>query len=108
MPSPPCQSLLPKTRYSRSIKRSARRGRFSVIVRRCSQGNLPARIPHRAGTSAVMPRFADIRIALSADFDVGSGLTFAFGYEMTYGVPTSGDGVNPTRQFHRQCPSSPR
>jgi hypothetical protein len=65
--------------------------------------NLPARIPHRAGTSAVMPRFADIRIALSADFDIGSGLTFAFGYEMTYGVPTSGDGVNPTRQFHRNA-----
>ena len=44
-------------------------------------------IPSRAGTSAVLPRFADIRVSVSADFDVGSGLTFAFGYRLNYGVP---------------------
>ena len=77
--------------------RTVLRDRAQVLA-----GHLPARIPHRAGTSAVLPRFADIRIALSADFDVGSGLTFAFGYEMIYGVPTSGEGGNPTRHFHRQ------
>lgn len=49
----------------------------------------PAAIPDRAGTSAVLPRFADIRISLSADFDVGSGLTFAFGYRIDYGVPNT-------------------
>jgi DNA replication ATP-dependent helicase Dna2 len=65
-------------------------------------GHLPARIPHRAGTSAVLPRFADIRVAISADYDVGSGLTFAFGYEMTYGVPTSAAGPSATRQFQRR------
>jgi hypothetical protein len=48
-----------------------------------------AEIPDRAGTSAVLPRFADIRIAVSADFDVGSGLTFAFGYRIDYGVPNA-------------------
>lgn len=46
-----------------------------------------AEIPDRAGTSAVLPRFADIRIAVSVDFDVGSGLTFAFGYRIDYGIP---------------------
>jgi DNA replication ATP-dependent helicase Dna2 len=65
-------------------------------------GNLPARIPSRAGTSAVLPRFADIRVAISADYDIGSGLTFAFGYEMTYGVPTSAEGPSATRQFQRR------
>lgn len=48
-----------------------------------------AHIPNRAGTSAVLPRFADIRVSVSADFDVGSGLTFAVGYRMEYGVPNA-------------------
>ena len=47
----------------------------------------PANIPSLAGTSAALPRFSDIRIGVSADFDVGSGLTFAFGYRIDYGVP---------------------
>ncbi len=64
--------------------------------------NLPSRIPNRAGTSAILPRFADIRVAISADFDVGSGLTFAFGYAMTYGVPTSSNEGRTTRQFQRR------
>ena len=46
-----------------------------------------ANIPDRAGTSAVLPRFADIRVCVSADFDVGSGLTFALGYRINYGIP---------------------
>ena len=49
----------------------------------------PAAIPDRAGTSAVMPRFADIRVSVSADFDIGSGLTFALGYRIDYGVPNA-------------------
>jgi len=50
---------------------------------------LPAAIPDRAGTSAVLPSFSDIRVNISADFDVGSGLTFAFGYNISYGVPNA-------------------
>ena len=49
----------------------------------------PATIPDRAGTSAVLPQFADIRVSLSADFDVGSGLTFALGYRIDFGVPNA-------------------
>jgi len=36
-------------------------------------------IPPAAGTSAVMPRWTDLRIYLSVDFDLGSAITFAFG-----------------------------
>ncbi|WP_286296915.1 hypothetical protein [Aminobacter sp. SS-2016] len=47
----------------------------------------PARLPDRTGTSAIMPRFSDIRIALSADYDVSSGLTFAMGARVEAFVP---------------------
>lgn len=36
-------------------------------------------IPSDSGTSAVIPRWSDLSLYLSADFDVGSGLTLAFG-----------------------------
>ncbi len=55
-------------------------------------------IPDRAGTSAVLPKFADIRVAVSGDFDVGSGLTFALGYRINYGVPNA---ERPHRQGFR-------
>jgi DNA replication ATP-dependent helicase Dna2 len=38
-------------------------------------------IPPQSGTSAVMPRWADLRIYLTADFDVGSGITLSFGFQ---------------------------
>ena len=39
-----------------------------------------------AGSSAVMPAWADLRIYLSADFDIGSGITMAFGLSGTWAV----------------------
>lgn len=65
-------------------KRTVLRARATTL-----QNNGPTTIPNRAGTSAVLPRFADIRVAVSADFDVGSGLTFALGYRIDYGVPNA-------------------
>jgi Superfamily I DNA and RNA helicases and helicase subunits len=47
----------------------------------------PARLPPQSGTSAVMPKKNDIRVALSADFDVGSGITFALGYQVEAFIP---------------------
>lgn len=64
----------------------------------------PPEIPDRAGTSAVLPRFADIRVFVSVDFDVASGLTFAFGSYISYGVPNARreDGrPGYRREFHR-------
>lgn len=64
----------------------------------------PPEIPDRAGTSAVLPRFADIRVFVSVDFDVASGLTFAFGSYISYGIPNAQreDGrPGYRREFHR-------
>lgn len=36
-------------------------------------------LPPHSGTSAVMPRWTDLRIYLSVDFDIGSAITVAFG-----------------------------
>ena len=57
----------------------------------------PARVPDRSGTSAVLPRFSDIQVALSVDFDIGSGLTFAIGYHVSAGVP-KGLNQDPSRR----------
>ncbi len=38
-----------------------------------------AHVAPSSGTSAVMPKWADLHIYLSADFDLGSAITFAFG-----------------------------
>jgi len=38
-----------------------------------------AQIPPASGTSAIMPKWADLHIFLSVDFDLGSAITFAFG-----------------------------
>ncbi|MBR1243536.1 hypothetical protein JQ620_25935 [Bradyrhizobium sp. AUGA SZCCT0274] len=67
------------------------RAKRTVLVARglTLVNTLPAAIPDRAGTSAVLPSFSDIRVNISADFDVGSGLTFAFGYNISYGVPNA-------------------
>jgi len=39
----------------------------------------PALVAPESGTSAVMPRWADLRIDISVDFDVSSAISFAFG-----------------------------
>jgi len=43
-------------------------------------------VPPQAGTSAVMPAWADLRIYVSADFDIGSGITMAFGFQAVWAV----------------------
>lgn len=73
-----------ETHQALRAKRTVLRHRALIL-----NENRAAQIPDRAGTSAVLPRFADIRIAVSADFDIGSGFTFAFGYRIDYGVPTA-------------------
>lgn len=56
--------------------------RSEVLLHRRDAG-----IPERAGTSAVLPARSDIKVALSIDFDVGSGVTFAIGYSLMMFVP---------------------
>lgn len=52
----------------------------SVVAGRAqSLGMHQAFVPPQTGTSAVMPRWADLRIFITADFDIGSGISVAFG-----------------------------
>lgn len=58
-------------------------------------------VPAASGTSAVMPRWADLRIHLSVDYDLGSAITFAFGIKASWIEPHPyGAPPNPGR---RKC-----
>lgn len=52
-------------------------------------------VPPDTGSSGVMPKWADLRIYLTCDFDVGSGISFAFGVKAywrearPYGAPAT-------------------
>lgn len=52
----------------------------SVVAGRAqSLGTQQAFLPPQIGTSAVMPKWTDLRIYITADFDIGSGISVAFG-----------------------------
>lgn len=56
--------------------------------------------PPDVGTSAMMPRWADLRLYLTADFDIGSGITGAFGVSgFFYDRQTSTSRPIPTELF---------
>jgi DNA replication ATP-dependent helicase Dna2 len=46
-------------------------------------------IPPQSGTSACMPRWADLHVYLSVDFDIGSAITVAFGLKAFWYEPRS-------------------
>lgn len=59
-----------------------RAGRVIVGARAAAlQANTPPQAAPGAGTSAVMPGWADVKIRVSTYFDVGSGITIAFGID---------------------------
>ena len=60
--------------------------RTVVASRAASLTSGTATVPPQAGTSAVMPAWADLRIYLTADFDIGSGITVAFGISSVWAV----------------------
>jgi len=50
----------------------------------------------KAGSSSSIPRFSDIRVSLSVEFDAASGDAFALGWEIVATVPVSrGERENP-------------
>jgi DNA replication ATP-dependent helicase Dna2 len=59
-----------------------------------------AGIPDRAGTSATLPKWADLRIYLTADFDATSAITLAFGCKAFWRESTP-FGSAPTGNFQR-------
>ncbi len=58
-------------------------------------------IPKDSGTSAVMPKWTDLRIFLSADFDVGSAITFSFGIKAFWMEPRPYGSTNPAPRQKR-------
>jgi DNA replication ATP-dependent helicase/nuclease Dna2 len=57
------------------------------------QTQLP-QIPPASGTSAVMPRWADLRIYLTADFDLGSAITLTLGLKAFWQEPRPYGSIN--------------
>jgi hypothetical protein len=75
--------------------------RTVVAGRAQALGSGVPHVPPSSGTSAVMPRWADLRIHLSVDYDLGSAITFAFGIKATWIEPQAfGAPPNPAR---RKC-----
>jgi hypothetical protein len=58
-------------------------------------------IPPLSGTSASMPRWADLRIYLSADFDIGSAITFALGVKAFWLEPSDYGDHGGSRDLQR-------
>lgn len=59
-------------------------------------------VPPQSGTSAVMPAWADLRIYLTADFDIGSGITIAFGISSVWAC--NPQSVAPGQHYARTQP----
>jgi len=77
-----------------------RTGRNVVSGRAESLITDAAAIPNAAGSSAMLPRFSNLRIYVSVDFDLGSALTIAFGISASWGssqnwTPPASDPSNP-------------
>jgi hypothetical protein len=50
-------------------------------------------IPDQSGTSAIMPRWADLHIYITVDFDIGSAITYSMGVKAFWMEPFRGAGV---------------
>lgn len=58
-------------------------------------------IPPQSGTSAGMPRWADLHIYLSIDFDIGSAITVAFGLKAFWYEPRPFNSTLTTQRTNR-------
>jgi hypothetical protein len=62
-------------------------------------------VPRDSGTSAVMPRWADLHVYLSVDFDVGSAITVAFGLKAFWFEPRAYGLADDTPRAHQTWPA---
>lgn len=62
-----------------NVHYSLRATRNVVSGRAASLQAQQAVVPPQAGTSGVMPKYADLHVYLTVDFDLGSAITFALG-----------------------------
>ena len=65
-------------------------------------------IPPQSGTSASMPRWADLHIYLSVDFDIGSAITVAFGLRAFWYEPRAYGSPLTTQRQSRAWPHNTR
>ncbi len=78
--------------------------RTVVAGRAVSLQNQQTTIPNQSGTSAGMPRWADLHIYLSVDFDVGSAITVAFGLKAFWYEPRPFTSPLTSPRKHRAWP----
>jgi hypothetical protein len=64
-----------------------RAGRHIVAARAESLGKRSPCLPAHGGSSIIMPRWADLHVYLTVNFDVGSALTFAMGIKAFWREP---------------------
>ena len=62
----------------------------------------------QSGTSASMPRWADLHIYLSVDFDMGSAITVAFGWKAFWYEPRGFNSPLTGQRQHRNWPATAR
>ena len=60
----------------------------------------------QSGTSACMPRWADLHIYLSVDFDMGSAITVAFGWKAFWYEPRAFNSPLTSQRQHRNWPAT--
>ena len=91
------QSLaqLPTTHTSFDTHQTLRATRTVIGGRANALQNQQSAIPTNSGTSAVMPKWADLHIYLTVDFDIGSAITFAFGLQAFWLEPRLYGSNNP-------------
>jgi hypothetical protein len=79
------------------------RGSRTVVRERADvlHAQRPAALAPDSGTSATMPKWADLRIHLSVDFDASSAITAAFGVQAFWLEPTAFGAPAGTQRNHR-------
>jgi hypothetical protein len=78
---------LPATSPAFDQHHALRTARTVVASRAAALATQLAQIAPQSGTSAIMPRWADLHLYLTADFDRASSLTFAFGVQAFWREP---------------------
>jgi len=87
---------------------SLRASRTVVASRAASLQSNQSSIVGQSGTSAIMPQWADLRIFLSVDFDIGSAISVAFGLKAFWLEPRGFNSPLTTQRVNRQWAASAR
>lgn len=101
-------ALRPQTDPVFDTHQTLRAMRTVVAGRAASLQTGTVSIPTRTGTSASMPKWADLRIFLSVDFDIGSAITVAFGLKAFWHEPRAFQSPLTTQRQNRIWQSNAR